>query len=85
MTLSLFFLTLIPLEDKWNHMLGAGPRKKKNKVRPNEVTFSMIHKRGAAKRGQNRRIFGLITADFVSFTKLSDRMQLLELVSWGVM
>lgn len=64
MTLSLFFLTLIPLEDKWNHMLGAVPREKENKARLNEVTFSMIHKRGAGKRGQNRRIFGLITETF---------------------
>lgn len=77
MTLSLFFLTLIPLEDKWNHMLGAVPREKQNKVRLNEVTFSMIRKRGVGKRGQKRCIFGLI--------ELSDRVQLLELFSWGVM
>lgn len=66
-------------------MLGAVLREKKNKVRLNEVTFSMIHRRGAGKRGQERHIFGLIPADFVSFTELSDRMQLLELGPWGVM
>lgn len=51
MTTTLFFLTLISLEDKWNHMLAAVLGRKTEK-RKKEATFNMMLKMGRNKSGQ---------------------------------
>lgn len=54
MTISLFFLTLISLEDKWNHMLAAvlGEKTEQKKKKKKEATFRTMHKMGRNKTGQ---------------------------------
>lgn len=52
MTISLFFLTLISLEDKWNHMLAAVLGEKTEQKKKKEATFRTMHKMGRNKTGQ---------------------------------